>query len=321
MNAGTGGTVLPASGWCNSGITTQIAATANAGYTFASWTGSGAGAYTGANNPAAVTMNGPVTETAAFTPILPPIISRSPSLLNNAVTQGQNAGSQTIQIWNSGSTTLSYSIQTNVPWLSVSPLSGHQRRRNQHPLGDLQHCRPRHRHLQRHHHHHLHECLQLSTVHPSFLDRFTSNQQPNSTHDHNGVSVTERDGGIELQHDIRSIGRYDAVQLVAQQRQFATGPESEFKHRHYQRHADDSQHVQLYDSLYRSQQSVRGSGVQHHGHERGSPVFVGCYSQPIVRRECSNDAASGGGRQIPRGDSGDADGSACVLLFVPQLAG
>ena len=123
MNAGTGGTVLPASGWCNSGITTQIAATANAGYTFASWTGSGAGAYTGANNPAAVTMNGPVTETAAFTPILPPVISRSPSLLHNAVTQGQNAGSQTIQIWNSGSTTLSYSIQTNVPWLSVSPLA------------------------------------------------------------------------------------------------------------------------------------------------------------------------------------------------------
>lgn len=124
MNAGAGGTTTPTSGWYNSGVITQLTATANAGYTFTSWAGSGSGAYSGANNPASATINGPITETASFTPIPPPVISYSPSLLNNAVTQGQNAGSQTIQVWNSGGTTLSYSILTNVPWLSVSLLSG-----------------------------------------------------------------------------------------------------------------------------------------------------------------------------------------------------
>ena len=36
-------------------------------YGFAGWTGSGTGSYSGMNSPASITMNGPVTETAAFT--------------------------------------------------------------------------------------------------------------------------------------------------------------------------------------------------------------------------------------------------------------
>ncbi len=69
MNAGAGGTVSPPSGFFNAGQVVSISATPNAGFTFNGWTGSGTGSYTGANNPASVTMNGPITETAAFTTV------------------------------------------------------------------------------------------------------------------------------------------------------------------------------------------------------------------------------------------------------------
>jgi len=68
MNAGVGGTVSPSSGWRKSGATLSISATPATGHTFGSWTGSGTGSYSGTNNPASITMSGPITETAAFTP-------------------------------------------------------------------------------------------------------------------------------------------------------------------------------------------------------------------------------------------------------------
>ena len=66
MNARTGGTVMPASGWKNKGAQVTIRATPSNGYHFTGWTGSGNGSYSGTNNPASVTMNGPITETASF---------------------------------------------------------------------------------------------------------------------------------------------------------------------------------------------------------------------------------------------------------------
>jgi hypothetical protein len=71
MNAGAGGTVSPASNWQNSGDSVTIVATAEGGYTFSGWIGSGTGSYTGPNNPAVVTMKAPITETASF--ILNPV--------------------------------------------------------------------------------------------------------------------------------------------------------------------------------------------------------------------------------------------------------
>lgn len=68
INAGTGGSVSPASLWTNSGAVLTIVATASNGYAFGGWTGSGSGAYSGSNNPATVTMNGPITQNAAFMP-------------------------------------------------------------------------------------------------------------------------------------------------------------------------------------------------------------------------------------------------------------
>ena len=71
MNAQKGGAVTPQSGWKPSGTTVSITATstnnASVSYTFSGWTGSGNGSYSGTNNPASITMSGPIIETAAFT--------------------------------------------------------------------------------------------------------------------------------------------------------------------------------------------------------------------------------------------------------------
>ncbi|MBI3766741.1 MAG: hypothetical protein HY277_09620, partial [Ignavibacteriales bacterium] len=66
MVADTGGTVSPASNWQDSGKIVRISATANTGYTFSSWSGSGSGSYSGSNSSPNITMNGPVTERASF---------------------------------------------------------------------------------------------------------------------------------------------------------------------------------------------------------------------------------------------------------------
>ena len=71
MTHGTGGTVKPTSGWRNAGSFVSISATptnnTQVSYSFGGWTGTGTGSYSGTNNPASITMNGPITENAAFT--------------------------------------------------------------------------------------------------------------------------------------------------------------------------------------------------------------------------------------------------------------
>jgi len=60
------GVSSPIYGWYDAGSTVQIVAVANSGYQFSRWSGSGSGSYSGTNNPASITMNGPITETAYF---------------------------------------------------------------------------------------------------------------------------------------------------------------------------------------------------------------------------------------------------------------
>jgi N-acetylneuraminic acid mutarotase len=67
MNAGTGGTVSPASSWRTIGSTVAISAKPSTGYSFTNWTGTGTGSFSGTDNPASVIMNGPISETASFT--------------------------------------------------------------------------------------------------------------------------------------------------------------------------------------------------------------------------------------------------------------
>jgi len=60
MSAGVGGSVVPAGGWKNSGTTISISATPTSNtlksYNFSGWTGVGTGSYSGANNPASITI-------------------------------------------------------------------------------------------------------------------------------------------------------------------------------------------------------------------------------------------------------------------------
>jgi len=67
MSHGTGGTVSPTSGWRNGGAAISISAIPATGYGFTNWSGSGTGSFSGTNNPASITMGGPITETATFT--------------------------------------------------------------------------------------------------------------------------------------------------------------------------------------------------------------------------------------------------------------
>jgi Divergent InlB B-repeat domain/Subtilase family len=70
INSSAGGTVAPTTGsFYNAGTVVAISATPNAGFVFSSWTGAGSGSFTGSANPASVTMNGPITETATFSPV------------------------------------------------------------------------------------------------------------------------------------------------------------------------------------------------------------------------------------------------------------
>ena len=69
VNAGNGGGVAPAGGWYQSGAPVALNATPNAGFAFGGWTGTGSGSYSGTNRSASVTMNGPLVQTANFTPL------------------------------------------------------------------------------------------------------------------------------------------------------------------------------------------------------------------------------------------------------------
>jgi len=123
MTHGTGGTVMLGSGWKSSGATVSISATAANGYSFSGWTGSGAGFYSGTNNPASITMNGPITETASFThnPVQV-TVQTNPSGLAFAVDGTPYTSAQTFT-WVPGS---SHTIATTSPQngATVTPASG-----------------------------------------------------------------------------------------------------------------------------------------------------------------------------------------------------
>lgn len=87
MNPNSGGTVAPSSGWHNLGQNVSITATPATGYAFSSWSGSGSGSYTGSNNPASITMNGPITQTASFAPN---VITRTLTVASSNPTSGVN---------------------------------------------------------------------------------------------------------------------------------------------------------------------------------------------------------------------------------------
>jgi hypothetical protein len=108
MNSGTGGSVSPASGWNNSGAVVGIGTTPSSGYAFSAWVGSGTGSYSGGNDSASVTMNGPITETASFALVPTRVISLSGNLAFGDVPMG-SSGNETLTINNTGNSTLTVS--------------------------------------------------------------------------------------------------------------------------------------------------------------------------------------------------------------------
>src|SRR5262249_7921875 len=112
MSPNTGGTVSPSSGWKNSGSTVSITATSATGYSFTGWSGTGTGSYSGTNNPAAITMNGPITQNAAFTgnPVQV-TVQTSPAGLSFSVDGNTYTAAQTFS-WQAGS---SHTIATTSP--------------------------------------------------------------------------------------------------------------------------------------------------------------------------------------------------------------
>ncbi len=74
-----GGSVTPASGWRAAGSSVEIEADPNNSYYFSGWAGSGDGSYSGTSNPADITMNGPVTQTAHFSTVPEITINTSPT--------------------------------------------------------------------------------------------------------------------------------------------------------------------------------------------------------------------------------------------------
>ena len=111
MSAGAGGSVSPSSGFRNAGSVVSISATPSAGFGFGGWTGSGSGSYSGANNPASVTMNGPITETAAFVAPISVTVNASPAGRSFSVDGTTYTSQQTFQ-WTPGS---SHTIATTSP--------------------------------------------------------------------------------------------------------------------------------------------------------------------------------------------------------------
>ncbi len=111
MTAGSGGTVSPSSGYRNAGSSVSISATPNSGFTFTGWTGTGSGSYTGTNNPANVTMNAPITETAAFAANISVTVQTSPTGRSFSVDGTSYTTAQTFS-WVPGST---HTIATTSP--------------------------------------------------------------------------------------------------------------------------------------------------------------------------------------------------------------
>ena len=107
--------MIPASGWTNSGATVSSLTTTNndqVSYSFSGWTGSGSGSYSGTNNPASITMNGPITETATFTQNPVQVtVQTSPANLSFAVDGTSYTAAQTFS-WQPGS---SHTISTTSP--------------------------------------------------------------------------------------------------------------------------------------------------------------------------------------------------------------
>ena len=116
ITRGTGGTVNASSGWRNSGAVVSISATptnnTQVNYSFSGWTGTGTGSYSGTNNPVSITMNGPITENAAFTQNPVQVTVQTNPVARSFTVDGTAYSATRTFSWTPGS---SHTIATNSP--------------------------------------------------------------------------------------------------------------------------------------------------------------------------------------------------------------
>jgi len=111
-----GGTVTPSSGWRSNGQTVSINATANSGYTFGGWTGSGTGSYTGATKSTSITMSGPITQRANFSQSTQPVLSVTPA--DRPVSA--DAGTTSFAVSNTGTGTMNWTASSDQSWATIT---------------------------------------------------------------------------------------------------------------------------------------------------------------------------------------------------------
>ena len=100
MNVGGGGTISPLSGWFANGEVVPILATPTGDNTFAGWTGTGGGSYSGFDASASITMNGPITQFATFSD--PGTTTGTLGVsVKNAVDEWSIAGDLRVELYNS----------------------------------------------------------------------------------------------------------------------------------------------------------------------------------------------------------------------------
>ena len=90
-----GGGVQPGTSWYDAGSVVPITATPGVGSSFVNWTGTGPGGFSGTNNPASVTMMGPITELATFSPVSDSVLR---VIVNGPGTLLPNLNGQTLQV-------------------------------------------------------------------------------------------------------------------------------------------------------------------------------------------------------------------------------
>jgi len=98
FHAAGSGTVTPGEGWWQEGSVVPIQAFPEPYYILATWTGTGAGSYTGTQNPATIAMDGPIHELADFQRISHEV-SLSLSGTDPGVTTGAPVGVGYVYLW------------------------------------------------------------------------------------------------------------------------------------------------------------------------------------------------------------------------------
>jgi hypothetical protein len=113
MVANGSGTVSPASGgFYNAGQSVPISAMPSSGFVLFNWTGSGNGSYDGTNNPATVTMNAPITQTANFRSLCTYTISPASAYFY------KNGGNRSFNVTDSNG--CGWGITSNASWITAS---------------------------------------------------------------------------------------------------------------------------------------------------------------------------------------------------------